>query len=473
MRIGSVKVYNLNHQEPLMPTGNKSQTANFSTPFNKNYDCNIPFYPILAKPSTSFNVSFGINLPLKDYHTCPCCGIKMIDATKIKFPESIIPLKAKSVIMKIEKAVPKRNKEEEKVLNTIKELVEENPNETYKNILAKIDDPPPIFSEYKNSSIPVPTHIYTKELLGYLNKYESRMHNIEKSVFKKIKDLNATYPQKDLRELLIIMRPENMKILEKDEIKVLNDIESMAGELSGDSAQELRKMTRAEKEVITQKNESEDPFKRKKFLKILTELTSTFPLSEHSTVEKIIKAASNIPTSHDGESAFIVKYSGLAEKKNDPLKRKLPRSPSEIAQRLISSSFSTIEHIVPKHAIEGPNGKNVYTNIMNECADCNNRRGSTPFDIYIKKYHPDMPKNSQIAADEIINDINSGRAPGPEHEDYPLKYVPTLEQSSGGLIKIDLSALNKDLKPNNLNQTEPPSFLLDYPEFQDSFPKRA
>ncbi len=423
-----------------------------------NYDCSIPFYPLLPV-SSSKPVSFGISLPFKHGYTCPCCGIKMIDPSNIHLPKSMDSLGAEAILNLIEKANPKMRHKERGILENLKFLSKENPGESYDNLLKEIKYPPIVFLKYKDTIIKSSTKVYTKKLIDYLSRYQDSMHNIEKSVFLKVKELNKFYPEDSMRELILKMRPENLKVLQQDQLKVFDRIESLSNALSPASKARIMQLISEEKNMAFRETNDTDPFKRKKFLKILTEVTAKFPKSDRKVAKAIVDSASFIPKSGDSESAFIVKYSGYAEKKNDPNKTKVLRTSEEIAIRFISSSFATFEHIFPKSpmiGVKGPKGPTEFWNGIEECAACNNNRQSNPFYEYIPNVHPEMPKNAQIHMDEVIRDINAGKYP--EHKNWPYEVAPTLEQASKGLIKLDLSALR--YKRQNIKFVLPENFKI-------------
>lgn len=78
------------------------------------------------------------------------------------------------------------------------------------------------------------------------------------------------------------------------------------------------------------------------------------------------------------------------------------RTEEQIAERLISESLATIEHIVLKSL----GGENEAYNFMLVSKGRNNERGNMPLEFFMKKY-PDIPKYTQTYVDDIIKNAKN------------------------------------------------------------------
>lgn len=246
------------------------------------------------------------------------------------------------------------------------------------------------------------------------------MPKVERLCFEKIKQASEKSPDKTLNQIVNSFRVKSKRHLNKNQFKILKEIDKLGKNLSGESYQKLKELTDQSRKVILD-DQPGNFFKRKTFIKKILRLTEEFP--EKEIGEKIYKKSSELNTSENDVNAFMVKYS--------------QRSSSEIGQRLVSKAVSTIEHIKP----QAREGENAVENYILECAGCNNSRGDTSLDEWIKTAHPEMPKNIQKHMDIIIDLINKNKIK--DFVYYPAEVAKTLESESKGLIKLDLSRLKK------------------------------
>ena len=162
--------------------------------------------------------------------------------------------------------------------------------------------------------------------INLLKQYRGNMHKVEGMVF----DMFCEFPDKvnnDFQGILCLSKDKSLKDLKEKQIIVINSAD--------DSIKELRNSTRQDVEEI--KNWSlnsihNDTFCRKVPLAMLEDLQASSP-EEKSILWQIYKSFYQLPSSSKDMDAFIVKYS--------------KRSHDQIAQRLISPSVATIEHLIP------------------------------------------------------------------------------------------------------------------------------
>lgn len=263
----------------------------------------------------------------------------------------------------------------------------------------------------------------SKKAIRVLSKFKKNMHKTENLCFKKIKESSEKSPNKTLNQIVNGFREKSRKHLNANQFKTLKEIDELGKELSVESEQKLRELTDRSRFLILT-DQPDNFFKRKTFIKKIFKLTEEFP--EKEIGEKIYKKSLELNTSENDINAFMVKYS--------------QRSSSEIGQRLVSKSVSTIEHIKP----QADNGENCVKNYILECAGCNNSRNETPLDEWIKNAHPEMTKNTQKHMDIIIDLINKNKVK--DFVFYPAQVAQTLETESKGLIKLDISRLKQTPK---------------------------
>lgn len=162
--------------------------------------------------------------------------------------------------------------------------------------------------------------------------------------------------------------------------------------------------------------------------------------NDNKLVEKVWKELEQIPTS------FITKDSFLVYAKNHNY------SDNRIIASLLIPSEVSFEHIVPR----SENGINHATNGIVLCRDCNQRRGSVPYEEFIQ-YHPKMPYNTQKQIQTIADYILKGRMDS-MYRFWPIKVAQTLNDYTNGAINPDVSEYAKKAlkqsKLKNINNSE-------------------
>ena len=162
--------------------------------------------------------------------------------------------------------------------------------------------------------------------INFLKQYRGNMHKIEGMVF----DMFCEFPDKvnnDFQEILCQTKDKSLKDLKEKQIIIINSAD--------DNIKELRNSTRQHVEQIKQwslDSIQNDTFSRKVPLVMLEDIKTESP-EEEEILWQIYKSFYKLPSSSKDMDAFIVKYS--------------KRSHEQIAQRLISPSVATIEHLIP------------------------------------------------------------------------------------------------------------------------------
>ncbi len=263
-----------------------------------------------------------------------------------------------------------------------------------------------------------------------LDKYENYMQESERATYKAIREVGLKNPDKNLQEVLVLMRPEYLKRLVIKEFKIIDGIDKLSNNLPYSSFLEIRKITTNARKIIIDNNK-ENPFKRQMLIAEIAKLQDTLP--EKDIARQARELAEKLPKSTNNKNAFIVKYSGKI-KKNETTQIYEHANSYDIARRLLITAIATKEHVKP----ESEGGASAQNNYIVECAKCNNSRRSIPLDEWVKE-HPSMPENAQKYLDFVINLINNGTLRN--YEWYPLVISETLVKQSKGLLNPDYSRL--------------------------------
>lgn len=431
MKIGAVGFYNQNRKQSNNSKIKAEQTATSTLPLNKQTAGNFSHYALSFKGS--------IKLPFMNMRDIPCpwCGRIMIPQKDVasvleSWPQTNEPFSAKYVLKDLSQSIRSMSPYEKKIFGALQKLNKGRPNAKFVDLLKGFENPPKSFKEYAKAKIKLSPEAHNAKVISLLQPFENRMHPIEKEVFLRIKNLHARLPKKSLQELMLIMRPENIKILEEKQLKTLNEIDLISNDLSPTSAEKVKNLIEETKNVIVDES-AEDPFKRKIFLKKIFDITKTFPETDYAS--KIIEKAWSIPTSQSDASAFIVKYSGKTIKNQR-------RSSKEIATRLLSPSEGSIDHLVAQKSAEGLRGENSRANAAMMDKDCNNNDKSNIPLYECVKLNPSLPKNFQKYISVIIDKINNGTIKNQNIEKYPEELKQTLAKASKGTIMLDISKLD-------------------------------
>jgi DNA-directed RNA polymerase subunit RPC12/RpoP len=265
---------------------------------------------------------------------------------------------------------------------------------------------------------------YSEGLIKTLVPFRDDFHPVEAAVFKRLADANRKNPGKTVQELMMEMRPEALKYLQKTELAILDSIEDLGRYLPERTDRRLYRIVAVGRSIIINDNPGR-PFRRKVFLR---EINSLHINSEDVAVLVAINKALKLPTSSDNPNAFIVKYS--QNKKN--IKHEIVKS-SDIASRFIVPSSPTVDHLHPRAL----GGADIDSNKAVACFHCNNGKTDIPFPVWLAE-NPQTLVNAQKYADRIIKEVNDGNLHGAT---YLEELDKTLIELSNGAIRLDLSEL--------------------------------
>lgn len=254
-----------------------------------------------------------------------------------------------------------------------------------------------------------------KEGVELLAKYQENLLPVERAIYAIFKDFACINPEDNLQNCLQMLRGNSLIKLKLEELKVIDEVDTLTQKLSAKTALEFRIKTTKCRQIIISDNEREF-FKRKIFLNSLEGITPKE--NEREIFAQIKNKALFLPTSESSKNAFIVKYS--------------TRTQTEIIRRIFIASTGTIEHITPASL----GGCNTIGNFILTTASGNRYRENMSLVEYIQR-HPKIPEYCQKYIDCIIEEIHSENLAGAEV--YPYKIKKKLFEESKGRILISLS----------------------------------
>ncbi|MCQ2958068.1 MAG: HNH endonuclease [Candidatus Gastranaerophilales bacterium] len=258
------------------------------------------------------------------------------------------------------------------------------------------------------------------DLSEEISKYQSRLRGVELKIAKRLIILAPKYPEKNLKDLFILMYRNSIKQLEKSQQKVILKINKLSNGLEGQTFLAVKKDITFVSRLL-RKRKNTQTFKRKTFIAGFYKLLAEEENERNKKILEIISLkAKKLPTSGNSIDAFIVKYHR--------------RSMEEIAQRLLDSSLASTEHIMPR----ADGGVNDPSNYLVQCKYCNNERSSMSYRDWLKR-HPEMKRNIQIYMDKVINLIVDKKIQN--HDFYPLVVKSTILKESEGLLDIRICGI--------------------------------
>ena len=344
----------------------------------------------------------------------------------------------------------------------------------------------------------------TKEKLDVLKPFMRNMLPVERNVFKILVESNKMKPKQNMQGILQEYSGAALHELKKEQMNIFTQIAYLSKDMAPDKQKGLTHILDDAKYRITLPPSSFDKFKNKSFINSIIRLSREddiaqlkskinsipFPEKEkikaenklknvirtfmtedpHTNIkgktpiqmldmslkeyglkstidpkfEQIIDTAKSLPTSNHNVNAFIVKYSN--------------RSENEIAERLVSESLGTIEHLVA----DSLGGKNEAYNFVLATKSLNNERGNMPPSEFLKK-HPDLPRTFQQNMDDVIREGNKGHLR--ENEWYPYVVRETIKQEYG--FDIDISKYK--IPPERAFRTFPKRLRDKFPQFSQYY----
>ncbi len=236
----------------------------------------------------------------------------------------------------------------------------------------------------------------------------------KKEVVDLYKELARENPDEDLLGLTKIHAKRCIEKLIEEQMVVIEELQRyINANYKGDEKDAL--LEKVDEFVKQIKGESDETFARKKF-------TVGMRNAVNSTREKneIDAITNKMPTSENDINSFFVKYARKAE------------SSKEIATKFVEQSKPTAEHLRPKNA----GGKNNLANYICDCADCNQKRGHTPFTEWLQTLLG-FEQRLQQYIDDVRIAIDNDELDD-EYDTYIENIVETIAEISEGEIILEV-----------------------------------
>lgn len=280
---------------------------------------------------------------------------------------------------------------------------------------------PSEIEDLKNSHI---LQCKAPDAVKILQRYENRMHSVEKEVFGILKEEAAKNPELDFKQILQNLKPDYEKHLIKTQFGIFTLIEKASENIDPDMKKQIKDLLEEEKNAIKHGN---NEFRRKRFVNRFEKI---FEGKKNSaTKEHLIRIAKKLPTAYEDKNAFIVKYAS--------------RPAEEIGIRLLSYSMRTIEHVKPQNC----KGENHLFNYIPECMRCNSFRQDRPMIQQLEEY-PEMFSNAQNLMDKLVDAANKEQI----SKWYIIKIQQQIYNESDKALELDISKLkmNKRMRDEYL-----------------------
>lgn len=269
------------------------------------------------------------------------------------------------------------------------------------------------FNDFRAKEFDVPSYYALKKIAPYSNV----MKKTEKTVFNILRRSSSRDPMSDLNTLIEKKFYFHLNRLEIKQLKIINKATSLKLDLKPKSQKQLEQTISNIKNIMFVESEKQQVRSR-----IINEFNKLRVISdEKAKIDKMIEVIRTLPDSTNDVDSFMTKY-----------KR---RHNKEIANRLLSPSLPTLDHIIP----DSKSGEDDFCNLLVLCGRCNEKRGTMPYPEWFK-IHPEMPKkNIQKNMDKIIIAINEGKLI--DFDTYPEQIKAKLDKVTNGAFVLDTSRL--------------------------------
>ena len=251
-----------------------------------------------------------------------------------------------------------------------------------------------------------------KKLISVLDKYKGLYRPLEEEIVQDIKYIATRNKNLKIDEIVQCMNKVYINELRQEQRGILAQLKEIAGKANSRDKKIIERFVTTSENLIYL--ESEDKFfKRKTFIRKLEEIAAG--IKNQEVAKEMVELAHKLPASSDSRGAFFAKYSRRSER--------------EIAQRLITPSLVTVEHIKPQSL----GGADDTSNYILECGSCNSRRGNMPYIEWFKRM-PEMPENLQKYIKVASKVIEREKIEG--YESYIDDIITTFKTETKGEVKL-------------------------------------
>ena len=299
----------------------------------------------------------------------------------------------------VHKIAPIHNKKlleaQEPIFEDLTEMAREMPIEQYHEFDQMMSI---VYKKLKHQSVTLPFSAkeFQYKLQRIIDELVQTNKPYEKYIIKSIIQLAKKIPEKTPEEDLTAKsikskakrnkKIRNNKNLIKQRADILTQIEILATSSMLKNNQELSKLFAQTRSKIYN-IPIVIPFNRKSFIYELQKITDK--LKDTKLAHRMIKKATELPTSHVNLSAFIMKC--------------IEYSSDKIGYNMISGSAGCIDHLIPF----AKNGKDCIENYGISSTYYNSERAHRPMAQQLKKY-PQTYQNCQKQVDRLIELYNKG-----------------------------------------------------------------
>ncbi len=425
------------------------QSSAVTSPINREimeYPKGYIPYQINFAGGGSYSKLPGIKL-LKTVKELPClyCAEKMVQAKTIQSlgaGESVVIKTVKEFADSLSKQAGAENS---KLIPRFVEAAKKNPLMPVTDFIENLESKKIFIPNSIKNAVKRPmTGIeYAQKAINTVAEYEDGLMPTERQVFKLIKAEFDKNPKQSISSIMSTLRNRNIGDFANSQTKILDEIEELAKSSLSKRAKERVLFETQRSKGLLRGNNSQFPFKRKKFIENLNRVQ--IAPSDVDAMQMILAKAETIPTSGKDVNAFIAKYSN----RNVPRGNGgfVTRSDSEIIQRILDPSVQSVEHIRPQVTFKTSNGnyvgaKDVIQNLALAHKQCNSDRGHLTLEQYMRM-NPKAEESIQKHVDFLIKEIKAGRLRG--LEEYPKQLQETFSNETGGRLVLDISEIKEYL----------------------------
>ncbi len=276
------------------------------------------------------------------------------------------------------------------------------------------------------------------QYISILEDYEKHLQPMEKKIFQEIKDTVGNNPNKPLRAILKMLRNENLPILQKQQLKILDEMKeyvTTSRDLKKEDKAKIYNIMYTNKSKILQTNESS--FQRKMLISSIQESG----ISNNKAKRDLLKISYKLPGSTNSISSWIVKYSGKD-------KSGKPYSSKDIAIALLDTAKTNVDHmlaknVVMKGVINGESGKNEISNYLPMHTGCNSAKSNITFIEWYNQSPQDRESYLTEYFIEVQKAINKGKIKDARYKNYVDNAINKIKRITNGVVKIDIEYIKQ------------------------------
>lgn len=288
----------------------------------------------------------------------------------------------------------------------------------------------PMISPYKLRTIfaKLGKKTTAQSAINFLKEYKNYMLDVETKVFDMFEKYGAS-GQVNFQDILLEKRPEALANLKNKQKEILNSTNDYILSFDEDFADELFYL----RDVALLKVE-DGSFSRHGLLDQLKDLKT--PEKYKNEIHEIYKNWYNLPRSYTDFDAFIVKYSKFSHE--------------EIAQRLLSMSAASVEHIESY----SKGGEDKLKNLALTCKLYNQDKGDMSLAEY-DEFNPEIGIKHNLTKyiDDVVREINNGDTFFVKNKTYPEDLKAQIMKNTGWKMKTKKAVVKQTEQTSKLTSS--------------------